>query len=225
VNDATVFVDDDGVPDNTPVEVFNVTPAGNEPADTLNVNVPSPPDATTVDEYTLPVTPGNNDVVVIATGFTTTIDNTFVAVRESASVTRNVTELVPAVVGVPDNVAPVKVTPAGNVPALTSHVNGPTPPAAVSVCEYAVPVTPSANEFVDTDNAVAAIEIVSVLLAVRPPTSVTPIVNDDTVFTTAVGVPDNTPVDAFNVTPVGRVPAATANVNDPSPPVAATVAE
>jgi hypothetical protein len=156
--------------------------------------------------------PPDNDAVVIVNGFNTSSVNTLVVVRASASVTRTVIEVEPAADGVPEIVAALSVRPAGRVPDEIAHVNGPTPPAETSVCEYTEPTIPTDNDDVDTDNAVAAIEIVNALLAERPAASVALIVNDDTVLATAVGVPEITPVLVFNDTPPGRLPEATANV-------------
>ena len=53
-----------GVPDTTPVEVFNARPAGRAPADTANVGA-GDPDATTVCEYAEPTTAPGSEAVVI----------------------------------------------------------------------------------------------------------------------------------------------------------------
>jgi hypothetical protein len=55
------------------------------------------------------------------------------ALCPSPLVTCTVNVLVAAVVGVPEIVSPLSVSPAGNVPALTDHVYVPSPPVAVSV--------------------------------------------------------------------------------------------
>jgi len=49
------------------------------------------------------------------------------------SVTRSVKVDVPTVVGVPLMAAPLKDSPAGNVPDTRDHVYGPVPPVAVRV--------------------------------------------------------------------------------------------
>jgi N-acetylglucosamine-6-phosphate deacetylase len=88
--------------------------------------------------YALLMEPAGNDVVVIVNGGTAiTMLRALVAVKAGvlASATCTVKFEVPAAVGVPE-IAPVElasVSPAGNVPAVTLHVYGEMPPAAVRV--------------------------------------------------------------------------------------------
>jgi hypothetical protein len=53
------------------------------------------------------------------------------------------------VVGVPEIVAPLKLKPAGSVPALIDHVYGLVPPVAVRVWLYATPTTPAMSGELD----------------------------------------------------------------------------
>ena len=120
--------------------------------------------------------------------------------------------------GVPVNTpADVNSTPAGNAP-VRSHTYGARPPDATNVRAYAVPVTPSANEFV-TNTSGANTSIERARVATRPSLSVARTVNEN-VFAT-VGVPDNTP-DELNDTPAGNTPDATDHVTAPTPPTDAT---
>ena len=68
-------------------------------------------------------------------GALTRIDRFAVADPEAPSVTFTVKFAVPAVVGVPEIVLPVSVSPAGSVPPDTDHVYGGVPPVAFNACE------------------------------------------------------------------------------------------
>ena len=83
---------------------------------------------------------------------------------------------------------------------------------------------PTSNVDVTIPSCVPATEIVNSLPAERVPSD-TVTVNVDDVFTDAVGVPDTTPVDAFNTRPAGNDPAVTDHEYGVTPPVAATVDE
>ena len=84
----------------------------------------------------MPTTPlGNDDVVTVsAGGFITKVSDP-VAVLDPVSVARTLKVLDPAVVGVPEMVPPVSVSPAGNVPLASDQVYGGVPPDAASACE------------------------------------------------------------------------------------------
>ena len=208
------------VPDNTPVDVLNVTPDGNVP-DNDHKNGPAPPANVNDDEYAVLRTPGANDDDTIDNGSTTSSDNDRVCVRPSASVTRTTSGYVPAdpATAVPDNTpAELNDTPSGNTDAV-DHEYGVRPPDADNDCDNAVPVTRSVNTDDDTANGLAATEIERALSAVRPPASVTRTVNDTTDVTDWVGVPPIAPVDVFSVRPAGRLPDASDQTNGPAPPV------
>jgi hypothetical protein len=132
-----------------------------------------------------------------------------------------------AVVGVPLNTpAELSVKP-GTLPLVIDQVYGVTPPVAANVVLYAVPTVPLGNgDIVVIDNAgVAAIVNVKLLLAVWWVGLVESVTwNVGEKLPDAVGVPLNAPVDAFNVTPAGKLPLVIDHVYGVVPPVAASVA-
>jgi hypothetical protein len=166
-----------------------VSPAGSAPLPSAYVSPPAPPVAATLAEYAVPTVPPASVVVenVIAGGAATPIVNVCVALAagdpESFTVTVNVT--LPAAVGVPV-IAPVdafKLKPGGNVPVVTVHVSGATPPTDASVTEYAVPTVAPASV-----PAVVVIPRFTGTLIVTVPT--TPVLaTDEAVIVTVNAVP------------------------------------
>lgn len=142
-----------GVPEITPVDVFKVNPAGSDPTEIDQVTGATPPEVCTVAEYDLFIVDDGNDAVAIASTPLTVMLSDFVAVPPSASVAVTVKVDVPAVVGVPEMVAPDNVRPAGNVPVVTLHVYGVEPPLAANVCEYAADTSAAARDAVVTEGA------------------------------------------------------------------------
>jgi hypothetical protein len=123
-----------GVPEIVPP--VSVSPAGNVPLASDQVYGGVPPDAVSVCEYAVPTTPLGSDVVVtlIVAGLMVMVSDAG-ADCDALSVARTVNVLDPAVVGVPEIVPPVSVSPAGNVPLVNDQVYGGVPPDAVSACE------------------------------------------------------------------------------------------
>jgi hypothetical protein len=125
------------------------------------------------------------------------------------SVTVNVSGVaVTAANGVPliSPVAGFNVKPAGIIQAVNCQVLAPTPPVAVSVCEYATPALPllSAVVVIVSTELVDVIVMVAKALCGGTPESVT--LNVRLAVPAADGVPLITPVAAFNVKPDGRIP-------------------
>ena len=125
----------DVVPVIAPVDVFSDRPVGSEPAETLYVGVPVPPDAVTLWLYATPCVvagsePGEIDI--------TTLIVTLYArepVEPRLSVAVIVKLNVPAADGVPV-IAPLDAfsdSPVGNAPAVTANVYGAVPPDALIV--------------------------------------------------------------------------------------------
>ena len=81
------------------------------------------------------VAAGSPDVVITSGAGLTVIDIAVIADPDALSVTFTLKLLVPAAVGVPDIVAPLKLNPAGSDPLAIAHVYGVTPPEAVNVAE------------------------------------------------------------------------------------------
>ena len=154
------------------------------------------------------------------------IDRFAVAVLLLLSCTSTVKLDNPVVVGVPE-ITPVlgaMLSPAGNDPLDMLHVYGGTPPVAVTVCEYAVPTTPSGKLVVVIVNGVPeTIVSVSGCDAVLSSLSVTSIVND--VAPAVVGVPDITPVLPASDNPPGNAFPILLHVYGGVPPDAASVVE
>ena len=129
-----------GVPAKTP-EVFIVTPAGNVPAEIVQLTGAVPPLNVIVALYACVTVPlGKEAVVICSGGGLMTRVNARCAVCAALSVTFMVTPKLPATVGVPEIVPPEEsVTPVGSAPAITEYVYGVVPPVEASVVEYAVP--------------------------------------------------------------------------------------
>ena len=98
---------------------------------------------------------------------------------------------------------------------VDDHEYGVAPPDALNVRSYAIPVTPSGIDTVDTDNGANTPNDTGADW-LRPSLSVTVTVNENDPV--AVGVPDNTPVTASNVTPDGNDPAVTDHTYGVTPP-------
>jgi hypothetical protein len=137
-----------GVPESRPA-LLRVKPGGTAPALVVNVSVPNPV-AATIWLYAVPATPGGSVVVVMAGagGKLTRILRAWMAVigvMVLESVTLTVKFAVPlGPVGFPEIVpAPLRVRPAGNVPALMENVTVPAPPVFAIAWLYAVPSTPA----------------------------------------------------------------------------------
>ena len=125
-----------GVPLITPVVPLSIKPAGSEPFVTLNANVPVAPVALTVWLYAVPTVASGS-----AAGFTASPvqpgDKVYCAEagQPFASVAVMVNVVPALLVGVPLKVAPVRVKPCGNVPAVTAKVTAPVAPAVPNVTE------------------------------------------------------------------------------------------
>jgi hypothetical protein len=129
-----------GVPEIAPVDATRLNPVGRVPAITLQLYGVVPPLACSAAEYAVPTVPPDNDVVVTAGGCAaavTAILSAFVPVLFAASVTCTVNDTVPAVVGVPEitPVDAIRLSPVGNVPAVTLQLYGVVPPLACNVVE------------------------------------------------------------------------------------------
>jgi hypothetical protein len=158
-------------------------------------------------------------------------ENTFVAVAEAPSVTRTVKVGVGttvAAVGVPLRTPAVdRARPAGSVPADTAQVFVPVPPVDANVSGvYAVPTVPAVSGLaVEIVRAAVAGLIVKentfVAVAEAPSVTWTVKVGVGTAVA-AVGVPLRTPA-VDRARPAGSVPADTAQVFVPVPPVDANV--
>jgi hypothetical protein len=160
--------------------------------------------------------------MLTAAGLTVS-DNGAVAVCAALSVTFTVKFDVPAVVGVPLMVPLAeRAKPAGKVPTETVHVYGVVPPLAFSPCEYAVPAVAGGNEDVVTSKVAGATVIDKAEVSVLDPLSVTFTVKFD--VPNAVGVPDMVP-PAERVSPAGKVPTDTVQVNGGVPPTAFKLCE
>jgi hypothetical protein len=127
---------------------------------------------------------------------------------------------VPAIVGVPEMVLPVKVSSAGRLPAVIDQVYGLVPPVASRFAEYGTVVVPAASDAVVTVTGVVIV-IERSLVDVRPAVSVARTVK--LAVPAAVGVPEMVLPD--KVSPAGRLPAVIDQVYVPVPPVAVRSAE
>jgi len=205
-----------GVPEIKPVDATRLNPAGNVPALTLQLYGVVPPLACSVVEYAVPAVPPGSDVVVTVGGCAaaaTAMLNAFVPVLFAESVTCTVNDAVPAVAGVPE-ITPVdaaRLSPTGNVPALTLQVYGVVPPLACSVVEYAVPAVPPGSDVVVTTGGCATVAtvILSVFVAALFTASFTCTVNDT--VPNVVGAPLICP-ELFSVRPAGKEPEMMAQV-------------
>ena len=142
------------------------------------------------------------------------------AVWLAESVALTVILLVTAADGVPEMIPPVlRLSPAGNVPAVNAKVYAPVPPAVASVELYVLPTVPAGNDVVVIVKLPLLIAILNDALAIWFAESVadTPTV----VVPAAVGVPETRPVELLRLSPAGRVPEA--QVTDPVAPDAANV--
>src|SRR3972149_3381053 len=212
-----------GVPLITPLELFNVRPAGNVPTVTDQAIGLLPPVDTSVWLYAIFTVPSESDDVVIDSALYIVIDRARLAVAEFASVTCAVKLYVPATVGVP-LIAPVvlfRPRPDGREPDVNPHVYGVLPPDAESVWLYAALTVPSGNDDVVTERPLYT-WIVSPCVATPPYTSCTCTVNEES--PEVVGVPETAPVAPFSVIPAGRLPEITDQTYGVLPPVAASVA-
>jgi hypothetical protein len=116
-------------------------------------------------------------------------------------------------------VEPIRLTPAGRVPAVTLQVYGGVPLVAERDAAYVWVRTPDGRAAVATiGDGGEAITIWTSLLPVMPIASVT--VNVGVKVPSAVGVPERTPVGAIKLTLSGRVPAVTLQVYGGVPLVA-----
>ena len=178
----------------------------------------------------MPVVPPGSDVVVTVGGCAaaaTAMLNAFVPGLFAASFTCTVSDTVPAVVGVPE-ITPVDATrlsPAGNVPALTLQVYGEVPPLACSVVEYAVPVVPPGSDVVVTVGGctIVATTILNACVPILFAASFSCTVND--AVPAVVGVPVICPVELFSERPAGKKPKVTDHVYGVVPPLASRVVE
>jgi hypothetical protein len=153
----------------------------------------------------------------------TVSDNAAVAVRAAVSVTFTVKFDVPAADGVPLMLPPgERLKPAGKVPADTVHVYGMVPPLAFRACEYTLPAVAGGKDDVVTANGGGATVIDKAEVSVLDPPSVTFTVKLE--VPNAVGVPDIVP-PAERVSPAGKVPAETVQLNGGVPPAALKVCE
>jgi hypothetical protein len=142
------------------------------------------------------------------------------AVGVSESVTVTVKFVVPEAVGVPEMapVAALRVRPAGKLPVVTAHEYGVMPPVACNVVlGYTELTTPTTNELDVVVTLRGATEIVMLRLAVAfapvgVSESVTVTMKLSVPTNVPVGVPEITPVEAFNDNPTGRLPVVTAHV-------------
>ena len=104
--------------------------------------------AVSVCEYGTATLPGVSVELVdnVRAAGLTVIERFFVIGDEPLSATCAVKLKVPAAIGVPDsNPLPLRVSPPGNDPEARLNTNGPVPPEAASVCEYAVPTVAPGN--------------------------------------------------------------------------------
>src|SRR5579883_2509388 len=125
---------------------------------------------------------------------------------------------VPAAVGVPPMLpSGPRLRPAGKAPLVTSQTYEPVPPLAASVVEYAVPTVPLGSDVVVIVTGAAATVMLNALDAVCALLSVTVAVKFE--VPAAVGVPPMLPA-GFRLKPAGSVPAVTAHVYPPVPPLA-----
>jgi len=189
-----------GVPVTAPVEAFSVRPAGNVPLPIENVYGATPP--VTVIGPLLNATPTSPvlvpEQVSEIEGLIVIVQPVAVAPKESVTMI----EKEPDAVGVPVT-APVEafsVSPAGKVPTI-EKVYGATPP--VTVIGPLLNGTPTSPVLVpeqvsESDGLIVIVQPV----AVAPRESVTLIEKEPD----AVGVPVTAPVEAFSVSPAGKVP-------------------
>ena len=160
-----------GVPLKTPELGSRASPGGSAPEDTDHVYGVAPPEASSWAAYGTPIVPPGSDVLLIVTAVSTSIERLSEPViagdEASATVTVNADAVV--AVGVPE-MAPVcasSMRPGGSDPVVIDQVNGPVPPATVSVAEYNVPMAPTGS--------VAGVIASGEDSRIRPPTDPTPL--------------------------------------------------
>ena len=205
-----------------PVSGSRVRPPGNRPEVIDQVYGGAPPVAPRVTEYGLPWIPSGRLVVVMLNGKPASIMvSVRLAVADWAGAPESVTIKVSGVaataaVGVP-LIVPAKasnVKPAGRFPEINCQLTAPVAPLAARVAEYAVPTAPSGSEVVVMVNGGPG-TIVSVRLAVADCTGVPESLTinvSGVAFTLAVGVPLIVPLDAFRVSPAGKIPEVTCHI-------------
>jgi len=137
-----------------------------------------------------------------------TSDREAVADAEALSVTLRVKLDDPAVVGVPEIVAPTTLKPAGSDPLSRDHVYGGDPPVALSGCEYPRPTVPPGKEEVAMLNAGPPMVIDKAAVAEPDALSVTLTVKLEAAA--VVGVPEIVPPERLK--PAGSRPVATDHV-------------
>jgi len=171
-------------------------------------------------EYAVPVTPPGSDDVVIERGATpwamvTVKDLAPVSFGDDESATRIVKLDDPAVVGVPESVPPaLRFKPFGRTPEEMLQLYGATPPVAVRVEEYEVPVVPFGSEEVvmvgsDPADATLIVNDCSAVCA-GADESTTSMLNVDACA--VVGTPETVPLFESMLRPAGRLPTTVAQV-------------
>ena len=199
----------DVVPVIAPVAAFRDKPVGNEPADTLYVGAPVPPDAETLWLYATPCVVAGSEAgeIDITALIVTLYARDPVDPRLSFAVIVKLN--VPAADGVPV-IAPVDAfndSPVGNAPALMANVYGAVPPDAVTVWLYATPCVQCGSVAGLTVNVTVLTVKLYAVDPVAPRLSVAVIVKLNE--PEEVGVPVIEPVDVFNDRPLGKLPAET----------------
>jgi hypothetical protein len=197
-------------------------PAGSVPFETDQVYGGVPPIALSPCEYATPTVPaGNDDVVILKGGVLIRIDSAAVVDAAALSVTFTMKFDVPAVVGGPEIVLPVRFNPAGSVPFETDQMYGGVPPVALSPCEYATPTVPADNDDVVMLNGGVLIRIDSAAVVDAAALSVTFTVKFD--VPAVVGGPEIVLPERLN--PAGSVPLVNDHVYGGVPPVALSPCE
>ena len=147
------------------------------------------------------------------------IESDAVVDTDAPSVTLTVKLLVPAAVGVPDIVAPLRLNPAGSDPLAIDHVYGAVPPLAVSVAAYAVPTVPLSSAVVVIFSVAGFTVIERSAVAVTDALSVAFTVK--LLVPAALGVP--VMVEPLSVSPAGSDPLTIVHVYGAVPPDAVSV--
>ena len=112
-----------------------MSPAGNSPADTVQLYGLIPPSAARVAVYAVPAVPAARFFVLIVSGAATAMTRSFTALAPAASADFAVKLKVPVFVGVP-LIVPLlefKLNPSGSEPVSTVHEKGPVPPLRANV--------------------------------------------------------------------------------------------
>ena len=210
-----------GVPVTTPVAGSSRSPGGSAPAVTANVVGPRPPAVATGWLYGTPRVRAARPAVVTARGLLTAPLKSWLTCRPSASVAVTAKPNGPPAVGVPA-MTPVtrsRLSPAGSAPPVTANVIGPRPPATAMAWLYGTPRVGAAKAVVVVVRGLLTAPL-KAWLTCRPSASVA--VTAKLNGAAVVGVPLTVPVAGSSVRPTGSVPAVTANVVGPRPPVVAT---